>query len=735
MSPCQRRRAALRLALTGLLALLLLLALGGGQPAEAIGVSIKKNPEGPVPDWQTPKNCRQLLVHFFGGLIQCIKLDEPPSKIKHLTWNETNAGGHVFHIFYHNNKKQTVKLMWGTRAIYGVSLWCRDLAAKCPRVPRHGDQEYVLNLQKHFKGRTTMLSCPTFVQNGLPGKVIFNNFNAQKAQNQPSQNTRFKLEGTYRISEIITWHHNSFRGKAPGEIFIKGVQGTGGQWSLKAKAGIAALKYGPYYYLPNSAWIAKPDGLVLGPGNYEIDVSDRQSWSHNTGSGGAGFAVVWGEKTKDQPPITGGGTGTGGGGIGDEDPKDDKWKQCPGWQEKQGAHFILTWTHTGDSKENGPDIDLKVVDPDGDKLKSSIDDEGGYTDKNHSGDIGWGSGPECVTVPLNEVKAGTYEAWAELSEGDGFAKCKLEVYVNGIKKGDSEAGVSPDNKKSHPLKIELKEFVKKGQRSDPTQTIRYKNGVYKGQAKNNMPHGRGAYTYNNGNKYVGQYVEGKRHGKGRFTWKSGNEYAGEFSNGYRTGHGVLTWAKSGNKYVGRFDKGRPSGGKFYWADGRVAERSYQDKKGQWVNKEVSKPKTSQDPPSAFARGDVSFVLTWKHRGDSRPNGPDIDIRVTDPKGNILSSSARRYMGPTKEGGQVDQDDEGGYAEKGDQGSGGGPERVFWPKGKAPAGTYQFSAEMADGDGTALFSIEVFYKGKKIASVGNQLDPKRKKSRIYRVKIP
>lgn len=114
-----------------------------------------------------------------------------------------------------------------------------------------------------------------------------------------------------------------------------------------------------------------------------------------------------------------------------------------------------------------------------------------------------------------------------------------------------------------------------------------------------------------------------------------------------------------------------------------------------------------------ARGDASFTLTWTYtmnrQGTDGRGGPDIDIWVVDPLGQKISTSRDGMgMGPTQEGGQADFDDLGGYG----QGDGGGPERIFWPDGKAPKGAYRFGVCWFQGQGTARYTLRV-YRGRKM----------------------
>jgi hypothetical protein len=63
---------------------------------------------------------------------------------------------------------------------------------------------------------------------------------------------------------------------------------------------------------------------------------------------------------------------------------------------------------------------------------------------------------------------------------------------------------------------------------------------------------------------------------------------------------------------------------------------------------------------------------------------------------------------TPEGGKADFDDRGAHG----NGDGGGPERVFWPDGKAPAGKYIYGVRWYQGVGSARFTLRV-YQGDKL----------------------
>ena len=76
-----------------------------------------------------------------------------------------------------------------------------------------------------------------------------------------------------------------------------------------------------------------------------------------------------------------------------------------------------------------------------------------------------------------------------------------------------------------------------------------KNGEYKGEYKGNWKdgkmHGRGIYTYKNGDVYDGDWENGKKHGRGRYTYKNGKIYAGEWKNDKK--HGQIEYTEDPTK--------------------------------------------------------------------------------------------------------------------------------------------------------------------------------------------
>jgi len=122
---------------------------------------------------------------------------------------------------------------------------------------------------------------------------LFNNHNIGAVSNGPTQPTVFSINESYEITEIETYHWNSRRGKAPGQIRLVHNDGTiYGPWQAIGVKG--------YLDVPNAYWQVHPF-VVIKPGTYTIQVSDNASWSHNAESGFRGFAKVYGILSYEQP--------------------------------------------------------------------------------------------------------------------------------------------------------------------------------------------------------------------------------------------------------------------------------------------------------------------------------------------------------------------------------------------------------------------------------------------------
>ncbi len=117
-------------------------------------------------------------------------------------------------------------------------------------------------------------------------ETIFNNNNIYTVYNNPSNLTVFSITKEYYITEIETYHWNGQRGKSPGQISIKGSDGTiYGPWDAVGRKG--------YKDVPNAYWTVEPN-LTIKPGTYTILDSGTSTWSHNSASDNRGMAKVKG---------------------------------------------------------------------------------------------------------------------------------------------------------------------------------------------------------------------------------------------------------------------------------------------------------------------------------------------------------------------------------------------------------------------------------------------------------
>jgi len=157
--------------------------------------------------------------------------------------------------------------------------------------------------------------------------------------------------------------------------------------------------------------------------------------------------------------------------------------------------------------------------------------------------------------------------------------------------------------------------------------ITFTNGMYEGDCVNGTMHGKGKIaltngdwyqgafvngTFANGNGrevgsspdglleyvYEGDFVNGKKHGKGKYTWSNGDMYEGDFVDGdFATGKGIefverawfeeqgpgsVYWSDIANyfegcRYEGGFVDGKMQGkGKFIFSDGYEDENDFVD---------------------------------------------------------------------------------------------------------------------------------------------------------------
>lgn len=81
-------------------------------------------------------------------------------------------------------------------------------------------------------------------------------------------------------------------------------------------------------------------------------------------------------------------------------------------------------------------------------------------------------------------------------------------------------------------------------------------GYYEGEWKNDMPNGKGIYSYANGEKYEGLLYAGVRQGFGRYYYTDHSIYDGQWTNNLREGSGTLIH-ENGEKITAQWYQDQP----------------------------------------------------------------------------------------------------------------------------------------------------------------------------------
>ena len=115
--------------------------------------------------------------------------------------------------------------------------------------------------------------------------------------------------------------------------------------------------------------------------------------------------------------------------------------------------------------------------------------------------------------------------------------------------------------------------------TSPTQTIemvdkKWTDGTqYAGMTLGGQFHGRGIYTYPNGDTYIGEFRFGKIQGEGQFTFTNGDKYIGSVSENKMHGKGKMTFATGGH-YMGYFSNNQFHGEGVLATPGKISAGSW-----------------------------------------------------------------------------------------------------------------------------------------------------------------
>jgi len=129
---------------------------------------------------------------------------------------------------------------------------------------------------------------------------LFNNTNTGGVQNGPTAQALFMTPTPVHVTQLVTYHWNNGQGARPGTIGLRSMNGsTYGPFQATGSSGQGNA--------PNVNWTANVD-LQLAGGTYQVIDSDPNTWSQNGQSGGAGFAIIRGDRpaggtTPPPPPV------------------------------------------------------------------------------------------------------------------------------------------------------------------------------------------------------------------------------------------------------------------------------------------------------------------------------------------------------------------------------------------------------------------------------------------------
>ena len=120
-------------------------------------------------------------------------------------------------------------------------------------------------------------------------------------------------------------------------------------------------------------------------------------------------------------------------------------------------------------------------------------------------------------------------------------------------------------------------------------------------------HGKGRFSYSNGDVYEGMFLHNERHGQGKLYFCTGSVYEGYFHHDAMNTHGTFEYA-NGDVYVGENKRSLKDGyGKYTYANGDIYEGTYRNDKKDGAGKYT------------YASGNVyegHFLNNMKH-GDGR----------------------------------------------------------------------------------------------------------------------
>ena len=164
------------------------------------------------------------------------------------------------------------------------------------------------------------------------------------------------------------------------------------------------------------------------------------------------------------------------------------------------------------------------------------------------------------------------------------------------------------------------------------------SGTYHGEFRSDKRHGKGKFTYPDGDEYEGEFVAGKREGFGKYTYHSGGYYEGEWLAERMHGSGKSVDTRN-RILVIQWRDGKPHG-EGLLTDGAVKYRiTYEDGKMVSYGVDKSQPGSPASSPAGAAPGSGGRAASLrKPVMHVRPTEP-IESRPTDMLSSLLGCFA------------------------------------------------------------------------------------------------
>ena len=115
--------------------------------------------------------------------------------------------------------------------------------------------------------------------------------------------------------------------------------------------------------------------------------------------------------------------------------------------------------------------------------------------------------------------------------------------------------------------VQKNEFVQHLQSVSDLLEVNYPDGsTYLGQlSQDRLRHGKGIYTYPEGDVYFGTWNRDEFHGRGIYLYSNQEIYDGEVQNGLMEGKGIYYYEKCTAYYCGNWHRGLKHGDGLYFS--------------------------------------------------------------------------------------------------------------------------------------------------------------------------